>query len=264
MNLADRQKKYESSYDYKILDKIPIIIRINGKNFSKLSKNLEKPFSNDLFKVMANAAMYSITEIQGVIFGYLHHDEITFVLRNDQTHETESWFGNRIQKINSIAVSTFTMAFYKFLLASELELSGDPTFDCRAFGVPNIAEANNNIIWRQQDCLKESLRSACLYEIGSKIGVKKAYELIEGKTIEEKKYELLKYSDISFDEFYPKHFILGASFYKIPIINKTLEASDLKYKWSLNLDTPNFLENKQFLFNILLNGKDIVRADQII
>jgi tRNA(His) 5'-end guanylyltransferase len=264
MNLSDRQKKYESSYDYKILDKIPIIIRINGKNFTKLSKNLEKPFSNELFKIMANATMYSITEIQGAIFGYLHHDEITFIIRNDQSHDTESWFNNRIQKINSIAVSTFTMAFYKFLLASDLELFGDPIFDARTFGVPNIAEANNNIIWRQQDCLKSALRSACLFEIGSKIGYKKAFDLIEGKTSEEKKYELLKYSGINFDEFYPKHFIHGASFYKIPILLKNSENSEAKYKWSLNLDTPNFLENKNFLFNILLNGKDIVRADQIL
>lgn len=258
MNLAERQKKYEQSYDFKIIDNIPVILRINGKNFSKLSKDLNKPFSNDLFKIMANATMYSITEIQGVIFGYLHHDEVTFVIRNDQTHETQSWLNNRIQKINSIAVSTFTMAFYKFLLASDLELPGDPVFDCRAFGLPNIAEANNNIIWRQQDCIKSSLRSACLHEISKKIGQKPAYDLIEGKSIEEKKYELLSVAGIDFDTFYPKHFINGASLYKVPVINEI----ETKYKWSINLDTPNLLENKNFLYNILINGKDIIRADQ--
>jgi len=56
-NLGDRMKEYERSYDISIINRIPIIIRLDGKNFSKWTKmcKFAKPFDEILSNQMANA-----------------------------------------------------------------------------------------------------------------------------------------------------------------------------------------------------------------
>ncbi|KKL53739.1 hypothetical protein LCGC14_2272460, partial [marine sediment metagenome] len=103
-NLGDRMKKYESSYETNIIGRVPVIIRADGKSFSKWTKsiNAEKPFDNALSIAMSEAMRATASHIEGCMFGYTQSDEMTFVLRNDQSLESTPWFGNRIQKICSV------------------------------------------------------------------------------------------------------------------------------------------------------------------
>jgi tRNA(His) 5'-end guanylyltransferase len=259
-SLSERQEHYKSPYDYEIMRRLPIIISIDGRNFSKLSKNLSKPHSTHLSKVMSDALLYTITEVQGAVFGFTFADEVSIIVRNDQNFETEPWLNNKIQQIASSASSIFTLAFYKLALSLELELLGDSIFKSHVWAVPTLVEASNYIIYRQQECYKSALRLAANHEISKKIGPKKAFDLIQGKSIEDKIDLLLKYAGINFHEYYPSYFYNGIAAYRAPILIESSEETFARNKWIINSEIPYFLNNKDFLFNILLNGKDIIRV----
>jgi len=105
---------------------------------------------------MTRASLKTAQSIEGCVFAFTQSDEITYVLRNDQSLSSEPWFDNRIQKIASVIASMTSVNFMS-------EMCGPCVyFDARVFAVPNIQEAINNIIWRQQDCVKNSISSACI------------------------------------------------------------------------------------------------------
>jgi tRNA(His) guanylyltransferase len=149
-SLSERQESYKSSYDSDIMRRLPIIINIDGRNFSKLTKNLPKPYSPLLSKVMGDSMLYTITEVQGSVFGFTFGDEISIIVRNDQNFETEPWLNNKIQQIASSASSIFTLAFYKIASSLDLEpnLLGDPVFKTHVWAVPSLVEASNYLIYR--------------------------------------------------------------------------------------------------------------------
>lgn len=262
--LAERQESYKSSHDYEIMRRLPLIINIDGRNFSKLTKNLAKPYSNHLSKIMSDAMLYTITEIQGSVFGFTFADEVSIIIRNDQNFETEPWLNNKIQQIASSACSIFTLAFYKlaFALDLESELLGDPVFKSHVWAVPTLSEASNYILYRQQECYKSAIRLASIHELSKKLGQKKAFDLIQGKTVEEKLEILLKYTGIDFHEYYPSFFYNGIAVYRSPMLIENAEETFARNKWTVNSNIPYFVNNKDFLFNILLNGKDIIRVQE--
>lgn len=257
MTLAERQKSYEKTFDQVLMTRLPIIIRLDGKGFSKLTKKLDKPYSLDFANIMANALLYTITDIQGAIFGFTASDEVNFVLRNDQTFETEPWLNNRVQKMISIITSTFTLAFYKHSLIAELEFPTDPIFDGRAFLVPSVSEAVNNLIWRQNDCYKYALMEAGHYEFSRKMGAHDAFHLLKGKDFEQRKEMLKHYCGLEFEEYYPRSFYQGVGVYKVPTLLKGKDETLTQNKWSLDWNLPMFQEEYDFLYNIIMHGKDV-------
>lgn len=261
-SIGERQEMYKSSHDYEIMRRLPIIIHIDGRNFSKLTKNLSKPYSTHLSKVMADAMLYTITEIQGSVFGFAFADEVSIIVRNDQTIDTEPWLNNKIQQIVSSASSIFTLAFYKIAstLDLESELIGDPIFKSYVWAVPSLHEASNYIIYRQQECYKSALRLAAIHEISKKVGQKKAFDLIQGRSVEEKIDILEKYTGINFHEYYPSYFYNGIATYRTPMLIDGADETFTRNKWTINSEVPYLLNNKDFLFNILLNGKDVIRV----
>jgi len=100
--LGDRQKDYEQYYDQRILRRLPLIIRVNGNGFSRVTKKLARPFCPIMLRLMSNTMLETAKSIQGCVFAYHQSDQITFVIRNDQSLDTEPWFSNKIQKVTSI------------------------------------------------------------------------------------------------------------------------------------------------------------------
>ena len=52
--------------------------------------------------------------IENCVFAYAQSDEITFILMDDKTINTEAWFNYRTDKLCSITASMATMAFNKY------------------------------------------------------------------------------------------------------------------------------------------------------
>lgn len=262
-SIGSRHKEYEKDYDVKIIRRIPIVIRVDGRSFSRITRRLPRPYSQILMDNMANTMLMVSKKIDGTVFAYQQSDEITFVLRNDQTLDTEPFFGNRIQKIASIAASLTTLEFNKQLALNPCELTGDAIFDARVTGMPSISEAINNLIWRQQDCTRNAITNAALAELGRKVGRKTAARLLHGKGAKERKEILLEECGINFDKDYPLSFINGIGAYRAPTIIETRNNERItRHKWILDYNLQNFVEDREFVADIISSGKDIFRAER--
>lgn len=151
-NLGDRMKLYERSYDQYLTPRLPVFIRIDGKSFHTFTKRCDKPFDQGLRDAMVYAMEETAKEMSGFILSYHQSDEVTFMLRNDQTNDTQPWFDNRLNKLCSITSSMFT-TFFNAMYGSAY----NAYFDARAFTVP-LSDAPNAFIWRQQDWYRNSIQ----------------------------------------------------------------------------------------------------------
>lgn len=265
-SLGSRQKSYEEPYDLKLTRRLPIIVRVNGRSFRRLTKNLEKPYSFDFLRVMAQTMFYAAAEMQGAVLAYQQSDEISYVLKNDQELDSEPWYQNRLQKIVSVASSLTTIGFYKALNSLEvaLPLVGDAVFDARVFCLPYFTEVVNNLIWRQQDCTKNAILKASQAEMIKKYGKQVTAKILHQKSLSEKKDLLFENCGIDFDDYYPASFRQGVVASKVPTIIPVKDGTVTRNKWALNWDIPNFIEDKDYLFNILLNGHDVFRSSSFL
>lgn len=191
-DLGTRMKQYyEQVPKFRLYRRTPVAIRIDGKAFHTFTRGFAKPFDEVLGNAMVRTMEYLCKNIQGCVFGYTQSDEITLLLIDYQTFETEAWFDYELQKICSVSASMATMAFNKFF-AEEIrewtrlhetvtehcdvcysewddeknkELSHiywrayhkGAMFDSRAFNIPK-EEACNLVYWRQLDATRNSIQ----------------------------------------------------------------------------------------------------------
>jgi tRNA(His) 5'-end guanylyltransferase len=179
-NLGTRMKEYyEAIPKIRLMRRTPVAIRIDGKAFHTFTRGFAKPFDEVLGNAMVRTMEYLCKNIQGCVFGYQQSDEITLLLIDYQTFETDAWFDYEVQKMCSIAASMATMTFNTFF---ENEVNkfyynhvkpGDPLveyyqvyrdaqykgamFDARCFNIPK-EEACNLIYWRQLDATRNSIQ----------------------------------------------------------------------------------------------------------
>jgi tRNA(His) 5'-end guanylyltransferase len=263
MSLGERQKCYESAYDYEIIKRIPVLIRLDGRRFSKVTKKLQKPFCPRLLWLMTESMKNIAKEIDGAVFGFQQSDEITFITRNDQSLSTEPWFSNRIQKIASISAALMTYEFNELYASMEdpPNLIGQTIFDARVFAVPSINEAINNLIFRQQDCMRNAITSVAYHEFTKKFGKKTALRMLYGKSSAERIDLLQEKCDIDFYS-YSQGFRNGVAVYKVPKIFEMEQGPVTRQKWTTDENLPKFAEKREIIFNILEAGRDVFRADR--
>jgi len=261
ISLSERQKKYEAVYDSEITRRIPIIIRCDGVSFTRLTKRIEKPYSQVFSNIMAQTMLSVAKVMDGCVFAYQQSDEITFILRNDRELETQPWYDNRIQKIASVSAALVTKEFDKALALSKskLDLAGDAMFDARVFAVPSLHEAINNLIFRQKDCLRNAISSATKVELRKTNDIKTTVTILNGKN-KAQQLEILTSAGIDFFSHYPLSFQKGIAAAKAPKILNTEHGQITRHKWTLDNDPPEFQYNKEYVRGILNLGRDVFRA----
>lgn len=260
----NRHNSYEEAFDYKIMGRLPIIISVNGRNFSNLTTRLDHPFCSKLSNVLKNTLLQTIQHIDGAVFGFQHSDQFTFVLRNDRTFEEQPWYQNKIQDINGIVSSMISVNFFKNLvLEDELnELNGDAIFKTKVFALPSLNEVVNHLILKQQLCYGDGIFRAAHAEFIKIYGKNETAKLLYGKTLNEKIDLLESECHINYETYYPKAFQLGIAAYKVPKIFHTNDGEIQRNKWIVNSNLSSFIEDKSFLSNIIVSGHDIFRTDK--
>lgn len=262
-DLSDRQKSYEKDYDYSITNRIPVIVRVDGRGFTKLTRDVPKPFCYKTSSAMAYSMFESIKQIDSSIIGYTQSDEITFVLWNKNI-ESDSWFNNRVQKIGSIVSSMVTYYFNEYVKSSDEppNIKGPAFFDARVFALPNATEVINNLIFRQQDCKVNAVTSAAKAEMGRKYGRIDGAKRLNGKKTAERIQILKNECGIVFEDEYPSNFKWGIAAYKAPKVVQSSKGSITRTKWTLDVSPPDFIKDRMFLINILSTGSDIFRPER--
>lgn len=186
-DLAKRMKEYESVSKTKLIRRMPVIIRIDGRAFHTFTKGFKRPFDEVLIKSMQDTMKYLCKNIQNCVLGYHQSDEITLLLVDYKELNTSPWFDNEVQKICSITASMATMAFNKFFQRNVEEnileykcsltpqcvemqkktekyhrilrkaVSKGAMFDTRCFNIPKD-DVTNNFYWRQLDATRNSIQ----------------------------------------------------------------------------------------------------------
>jgi tRNA(His) 5'-end guanylyltransferase len=171
--LGERMKgQYESRSQSYLPRRTYSIIRLDGKAFHTYTCNLNKPFDDDLIQDMDLAVLQILPEIQGAQFAYIQSDEISILLTDFDSENTDAWFDGNVQKITSVSASLMTAYFNRerclrhgnghsaFQPTADLEvLESMPlaTFDSRVFTIPDRIEVMNYFIWRNNDAARNSI-----------------------------------------------------------------------------------------------------------
>jgi tRNA(His) guanylyltransferase len=258
--LKDRIDSYQASADTKLLPRVPIVIVINGRSFSKITSLLDKPYCPKFAECIFSTMLQLCTDVEGALFSYQHNDEIVIVARNDQGPDTAPWYDNRVQKICSITSSIATLHFNRCAAAIDLNFVGEAIFTSQVFVVPNIVEAANTLVYKQQHNFHTSIQFACFYELLKEGRDKNTIkEMLSGLSIDERIDLLHQESNIDFHQ-YAIPFRRGAACYKVP---KITNEGSMKNKWFVNTDLPIFTKDQSFLSNIFKNGADIFRQENL-
>lgn len=241
-SLGDRIKSFEDTYRYYISDnKLPLIIRLDGKSFHTVTKKCEKPFDVELIRAMNKTAKYVCNNIPGSRFAYTQSDEISILVINYDNKNTKPWFNNNIQKIASVSASLASVMFSKQspTIFGEEKLV---VFDSRVFSIPEF-EVGNYFKWRQDDCIRNSVQmlARSLY----------SHKECSNKNCDQLK-EMCKNKGQDWN-YINHHYKYGRGIIKLPfkktIVNKhTNQESDIiRHEWWVDNNIPLFTYNHEYI-----------------
>ena len=253
--LGTRMKEfYEEVPKTRLVRRMPVAIRIDGKAFHTFTRGFQKPFDEILVKSMQDTMKYLCENIQGCVLGYTQSDEITLILVDYQNLNSCAWFDYEVQKVCSIASSMATMAFNKFFTKNvnyfEMTHEHDDTineycttlvnaaekgamFDARCFNIPK-EEVCNLIYWRQLDATRNSIQMVGQANFSHKELQNKSCNMIQEMLFAEK--------GINWND-YPTYLKRGSCCIKTTIQNPNVDIKDGVYPksiWMIDLDIPIF------------------------
>jgi tRNA(His) guanylyltransferase len=256
-----RYSKYENSYSYNIIYRIPVILKINGRSFSRITKNTQKPFCHKTKNIFNQVILSLSKQIDGVVFGYQYSDKIFLVLRNDRSPDEDPWFGNNVQKIASTSASMATSEFMTQLWAADEapNLEGNISFTSQVFGVPSIKETINYFIYQQMKCTHRAVDEAVYSILWPRYGNQSA-TILEGKDLNQRKH-ILKEAGLDFDSF-PAAYRLGTATYLAPTLIQTEQGQTTRHNWWLDFNIPSLSKTNNWLRTIITTGSDIFRPER--
>ena len=141
-----------------------IVVRVDGRGFTKMCKTLKFKKPNDLraLNLMNHAAVKVMEEFEGIFLAYGQSDEYSFVFSLE-----DNTFDRRIDKITSCLVSLFTSAYVLNFCREfgSLDLLDGlvPSFDSRLVCYPNSRVLRDYFSWRQVDCHINNLYNYCFW-----------------------------------------------------------------------------------------------------
>lgn len=170
-----------------------IVVRIDGRGFSKLCKKYSFAKPNDLraINLMNAAAIEVVRSFVDVVLAYGQSDEYSFVF-----HEGTQLFERRSAKLATSVSSMFTaeycMLWSKFM-GEGVELERPwPSFDGRCVLYPKRKILRDYLAWRQADCHINNLYNTTFWGLVLKGGMSEraAEEELKG-TLARDKNEIL-------------------------------------------------------------------------
>lgn len=268
-NLANRMKDYEKRNQYYLQKRTPVVIRVDGCHFHTFTKGFKRPFDDILIKSMQETAKYMCENIQGAKLAYVQSDEITIILVDYDTLETDCWFKYRTDKLCSVAASMATMKFNqafaknvkenqpvlykndaekKLYESYQIAINHGAIFDARCFNIPK-EEVTNCIYWRQLDATRNSIQMVGQANF--------SHKELEGKSCNKIQDMLLTQKDINWNN-YPTVQKRGSACIRF------ITYDDNKYETDWKVDRPHWIidtempilkdENRKYVDELIYIG----------
>lgn len=173
MNLSERMKSYENAFDYKLPNRVPKVIRLDGRAFHTLLRDYSS-FNTVVHDTMCGIGVEILKELGSIgRFAYIQSDECSIAINDHISQVSEPWFENRILKICSVTSSLASLEFHR-----NTGLYG--CFDSRLFILPDMQELYNYFLWRQYDAIRNSISTyARLYYTQAELNKKSSKDMQE-------------------------------------------------------------------------------------
>ena len=230
-------KEYEIFSELKVPKNSNIIVRLDGRSFHTLTRDLglEKPYDVDFYRAMGEVCKDLFIEFSPS-FIYTFSDEISILL-NDIP------FNGRIEKIDSV-IASFTSS--SFLMHFDRDFKKPVAFDSRVIPVDD-ANIVNYFKWRQDEAWRNCINSYASNFLKSKYSNDEVNDKLNGLKSSDV-HELLFQNGINLNdvETWKKR---GVGIYKrnkkVEGFNKKENRNQISYRKYLyvDLDIPIFNED---------------------
>jgi tRNA(His) guanylyltransferase len=189
--LDDKMRVYETSQDRCILPDMYIVARIDGRSFTRLTKEVHQfnaPFDERFRDLMVETVKHLMSCGFNVIYGFTESDEISLLFDYN-----ESAFSRKTRKFLSILAGEASAKFSSLL--------GDVgAFDCRLSELPNKQLVIDYFRWRNEDAHRNALNAHCYWRLREdNFSVGEATRKIERMTTGNKNELLFQYG-VNFNE----------------------------------------------------------------
>lgn len=165
-------RAFENSNDPRIHPGMQVVVRIDGKNFSTLTRKTLKldPFDEGMRDAMRGTLEFIMQQDFKCLFGYTHSDEMSILLDPYTTT-----FGGKIRKILSIMAAQASVHFSSLI-------KHPCYFDARVIQMPTIEDVCDYFVWRNQDSERNCL-NMWAYHLLLKDGLNptQAQRVLDGK-----------------------------------------------------------------------------------
>ncbi len=154
--LDAKMRVFETAHDLCVLPGIHIVARIDGRSFTRLTKerhSFESPFDIRVRDMMVATTEHLMNCGFRVIYGYTQSDEISLLF-----HLDEASFGRKTRKFNSILAGEASAKFS--LLLGDLA-----AFDSRICELPSIELVRDYFRWRNEDASRNALNAHCYWSL---------------------------------------------------------------------------------------------------
>lgn len=190
-DLDVKMRVYETAQDRCVLPGMYIVARIDGRSFTKLTKETHKfvaPFDERFRDLMVETVKHLMNSGFNVIYGFTESDEISLLFSYDETA-----FSRKTRKFISILAGEASAKFSSLL--------GDvAAFDCRLSELPNRQLVEDYFRWRNEDAHRNALNAHCYWRLRKDgLSQSEATAKIEGMSVADKN-ELLFHYGINFNE----------------------------------------------------------------
>lgn len=237
--LGDRMKGYEEVPKNRLTRRTPAIVRVDGKAFHTLTRGLDKPYDKNFTACMDQVALALCEELQGAQLAYVQSDEVSVLLVDYQTHETQAWFDYQVQKMASVSASIATVAFnMSWAVSSRPPGAKWGRFDARVFSVPR-EEVVNYFIWRQQDAVRNSIQGLAQAHFSQKE--------LHGLSCAQLQEKLFQERAINWSQDVSTRNKRGGS-----VIYKAIDERGI---WAVNHETPTFTQDRAYVQGLVDVGE---------
>lgn len=183
--LDEKMRIYETAHDYCVLPGLYMVARIDGRNFTRLTKEVHKfeaPFDLNFRDYMLETTEHLMNCGFRIIYGFTQSDEISLLF-----HLDDNTFNRKMRKLNSVLAGEASAKFTSLL-------SDIGCFDCRISELPSLEKVEDYFLWRQADAHRNALNAHCYWAL-RKDGksVAEATNFLSGKTVSEKNELLFNY-----------------------------------------------------------------------
>ena len=255
-DLGDRMKSfYEDAYRISLPMRMPVVIRVDGRSFHNYTKDCKRPFDDKLVNAMNVVAIELCKEIQGTQLAYVQSDEISVLVVNYSSLDSEAWFSNNLQKMVSVSagIASSVMTEESIKIFGKLKRA---EFDSRAFVLPK-EEVCNYFLFRQQDATRNSVQmlARSLY----------SHKQLDGKNNSDL-HEMIYQKGHNWDDLPTAQkrgrCIVKQSLSKPAFNPKTgKQTSTVRNEWVVDDNTPVFSKDRMYIDSLVYTPKELDDSD---